>query len=447
MNISIRVKAYRRLHEARLRWPLTIGLALFLGFGFAAILHAQENAPSAATPGAERRVKFEHISLEQGLSQSTVRCLRQDRQGFMWFGTEDGLNKYDGYGFTIYQTDPDDPSSISHNIIRAIHEDRAGVLWIGTNGGGLNAFDRASDRFRRYQNDPDDPNSISNDYVWSIYEDVSGTLWIGTDGGGLNKLVRNQAAETPLQFVHYRHNPNQPESLSDDRVLKIIGDRSGMLWIGTRNGGLNRFDPATGRVSRFMHDPDNPNSLSNNTVRAIYQDTSGSLWIGTDGGGLDKLDFDAKGAPHFTHFRHGPRDPKSLSDDRVWDVHEVEPGRFWIATNGGGLNYFNASMQNFSRYRHNPGDPYSLSIDYIYSIYEDKTGALWFGTDVAGINKLDKYKFKFALYRNAPTDANSLSDNYTWSFYEDAAGALWIGTRAGEPEPIGQKDRGFFALS
>ncbi len=349
----------------------------------------------------------------------------------MWFGTEDGLNKYNGYDFTTYQLDPNNPFSISSNIIRDVHEDRSGILWIATNGGGLNRFDRSTEQFVRYQNDPNDPNSISSDYVWSIYEDDSGTLWIGTDGGGLNKLVRNNDDEIPPKFIHYKHEPNNPHSISHDRILKITGDRSGKLWIGTRNGGLNRFDPTSGHVARFIHDPNNPNSLSHNTVRAILQDASDVLWIGTDGGGLNKLDFKADGSPIFTHYRHVPDGLNSLSDDRVWAVHEIEPGIFLIATNGGGLNYLDSSTEDFIRYQHDPNDPYSIGIDYIYSIYEDRAGIVWIGTDIGGISKLSKYKYKFALYQNDANDINSLSDNNTWSFYEDEAGDLWIGTRGG----------------
>jgi ligand-binding sensor domain-containing protein len=143
--------------------------------------------------------KFEHLSIEQGLSQNSVYCIVQDIRGFMWFGTLDGLNKYDGYSFTVYKHDPKDLQSLSSNDINSIYEDQSGVLWIGTISGGLNKFDREKETFTHYKHDPDNPQSLSGNDVLSIYEDQTGVLLIGTDGGGLNKFDREK--ET---FTHYK---------------------------------------------------------------------------------------------------------------------------------------------------------------------------------------------------------------------------------------------------
>ncbi|MCB0293426.1 MAG: histidine kinase, partial [Calditrichaeota bacterium] len=131
-------------------------------------------------------IRFDRISIEDGLSQSTIYAILQDRQGFMWFGTQDGLNKFDGYRFTVYKNDPDDLTTIADNFIRAIYEDHDGNLWIGTNG-GLNRFDPNTETFTRFQHDPNDPHSLSDDIVRAIYEDEAGVMWLGTGNGGLNK--------------------------------------------------------------------------------------------------------------------------------------------------------------------------------------------------------------------------------------------------------------------
>lgn len=170
-------------------------------------------------------LRFERISIEQGLSQNTIYCILQDRKSFLWFGTQDGLNKFDGYDFKVHKHDPQDPNSLSNNVVRAIYEDRAGTLWIGTNGGGLNKFDREKEIFTHYRYDPANHNSLSDNKVTPIYEDRSGMLWIGTDGGGLNRFDREK--ET---FKHCKHDPNDSTSLSHDGIWSIYEDSSAMAW-------------------------------------------------------------------------------------------------------------------------------------------------------------------------------------------------------------------------
>ncbi|UCC76521.1 MAG: hypothetical protein JSW37_13610, partial [Anaerolineales bacterium] len=176
-------------------------------------------------------IRFDRVSIEEGLSQSTVACILQDHKGYMWFGTEDGLNKYDGYSFTVYRHDPQDPNSLSNNYVRCILEDHTGALWIGTRGGGLDRLDPETEQFTHYKNDPRNPHSISSNNIQSIYEDGVGVLWIGTSEGGVDKLDREND-----QFLHYRHDPLDPHSLSDGSVVAIHQDRTGELWIGTYGG-------------------------------------------------------------------------------------------------------------------------------------------------------------------------------------------------------------------
>ena len=344
----------------------------------------------------------------------------------MWFGTEDGLNKHDGYGFTVYKRAPENPNSLSNNIIRSIYQDQSGILWVGTDG-GLNEFDRENEQFIRYQNDPHDPHSLSDNYVTSIYEDQAGVLWIGTGGGGLDRFDR----ETE-QFGHYQNDPHDPHSLSDNSVTSIYENRAGVLWIGTGGGGLDRFDREMEhfihyRFSLYQNVPHDPNSLSHHTVSSIREDEAGVLWVGTRGGGLNRFDQEAG---KFIHYQADPNDPHSLSNDRVLSVYEDRAGILWIGTWGGGLDRLDRETGQFVHYQNDLRDPHSLSDNVVWSIYEDQGGVLWIGTH-NGLNKYDREREKFVHCRADPNDPHSLSNNHVLSVYEDRAGGLWVGTQGG----------------
>ena len=370
-----------------------------------------------------KTLRFERVSIEEGLSQSRVNTIFQDRKGFLWFGTQDGLNRYDGYSFTIYRHAPDDPQSLSHNRIRKLYEDPEGTLWIGTDG-GLDRFDRVREIFARHQHDPNDPQSLSHNEIRALYEDPDepGILWIGTRGGGLNRFDR--ATQT---FTHYRHDQNDPQSLSHNQIWAIAEDVQGALWIGTDGGGLNRFDRATQTFTHYRHDPADPQSLNHDDVWALYLDASGTLWAGTDAG-LARLD---AAQEVFTRYQHDPANPKSLSDDFVRTIFEDRSGRFWIGTRGGGLNRFDRATGTFIRHQHNPNNPQSLSSDNIRILFEDRTGILWIGTDGGGLSKYDPAQHLFDYYRHDPAAPQSLSHSYIRSVLEDRDGTLWVGTNRG----------------
>jgi signal transduction histidine kinase/ligand-binding sensor domain-containing protein len=338
----------------------------------------------------------------------------------MWFGTEDGLNRYDGYSFKVYKHDPDDPNSLSNSWILSMIKDSSGVLWIGTANGGLNKFDLEANQITRYQNDPDDIHSLSNNRVFSVFEDRVGNLWVGTESG-LDKFTRE--TET---FTHYQNDPNDPNSLNGGSVWAIYQDQDGNLWIGT-DEGLNRHNPDSEGFDHFQNDPNNMNSLSHNSVRAIYQDSDGALWIGTDNG-LNKLEL---GSEHFIHYKMGTNGSHSLSSDEIWSIFEDLSGVLWIGTVGGGLYIYDRKSETFVNYHHDPLDPYSLSNNFVKSIFQDREGVLWVGTIAGNLNKLDLDKRVFAHYQNDPNNPYSLSNNWVRSFLEDQSGAIWMGTGEG----------------
>ena len=247
------------------------------------------NVPAGDRPDRYRQswlenIPFTRLSLDEGLSQSVVSDILQDSQGFMWLGTQDGLNRYDGRNFVTYKYNPDDPLSLGSSFIQAIVEDRDGVLWVGTLGGGLNQFNRDSGSFTRYLSRPE-PNSLSDNNVLEILEARDGSLWIGTNAGGLNHFSKSSR-----QFTSYRYDPDDPESLSNDNINKIIEDEQGILWISTFGGGLNRFDPVSRKFTSYLNDPELPDSLSSNLAQYVYQDRRGVIWVGTFNAGLNRFE-------------------------------------------------------------------------------------------------------------------------------------------------------------
>jgi signal transduction histidine kinase/streptogramin lyase len=378
-------------------------------------------------------VRFEHLNTQDGLSQNAAQAIFQDSRGFLWIGTQDGLNRYDGYSFTVFKHDPEDPGSISHDNILSIAEDQAGFLWIGTWGGGVNRFDPRTRSFKSYRNRPDDPASLSDDTVISILRDSNGALWVGT----LNGLNRYN----PLSdgFDRFAHLPEDPASLSSSVISVIFEDSRLRLWIGTgalgRPGaGLNRFNPDTGKVTRFQHKDTDPTSLVSNNISAIYEAPDGNFWIGTGGYDLPGAGLDLFN-PHTGtafHYSHDEEIEDTLSGDNIAALWGDDGGALWIATRSAGLNRMDfMSTGHFTRYRHNPYFSDSLSGDEILSLFKDRSGILWIGTVHHGINKLPANSGQFSLYRNNPSDPKSLGTDNIGAFSEDQYGQIWIGTWGG----------------
>jgi len=430
-------------------------LALFIAMAFLVTACREPSLPSTTEPAPQptatpvattpdlplaevplsKELRFDRISTEQGLSGNEVWSIAQDKQGFMWFGTTNGLNRYDGYAFKVFKHDPDDPNSLSENLIRALYTDHTGTLWIGTWSGGLNRYVPESDQFIRYQHDPDDPHSLGSDSIRAIFEDQAGTMWLGTVGGGLNRFDR----ETE-QFVRYLHDPDDPGSLSGNDIYSIYEDREGALWIATWAAGLNKFDRETEQFTRYLHDPADPSTLSNNNPYAIFEDQAGVLWVGTWDGGLNRFDRETE---QFTRFLHDPDDPSSLSHDQAISIYEDQAGDLWIGTNGGGLNRFDRKSEQFVRYQHISTDPASLAQDNVVQIFEDEGGIVWIGTFGGGVSIYDRRKQHFAVFQHDPLDSSSLSSNDVWAIHEDPAGNLWVGTNGGGLNRFDRETRQF----
>lgn len=367
--------------------------------------------------------ELERLSLEQGLSQSILEGIVQDRLGFLWFATEDGLNRYDGYRFQVLRHDPDDPDSLSYNDLKCVYEDREGILWIGTFGAGLNRYDPRTGHVTRYRNDPADSSSLANDIVRALVEDRSGALWVGTQGGGLDRLDRASG-----RFEHFRADPADPRALADGDVRVLYEDRAGTLWVGTAGGGLHRRDGTSDAFVRLPLDPDDPAALPHPWVQALLEDRAGRFWVGSLGGGLARLD---RATGRVTRYPADPGRADALPSDRVMALAEDHEGRLWVATDGGGLARFDPATERFVTLRHDPADPRSLPTDRIFSLHEDRSRVLWIGTYGGSLVKLDLGRKKFRTVRHDPRDPHSLGHDIVWSLATDPAGDLWVGTDSG----------------
>jgi len=368
----------------------------------------------------QREVQFERFSIEDGLSQNSILTICQDSRGFMWFGTYNGLNRYDGYQFKIFQHNPENPRSLVHPVVKSIVEDHQGNLWIGTEG-GLCKYHRETEDFTRYLHDPDNSFSISHNKIRAVYVDRSGSLWIATMGG-LNRYNPETG-----QFIRYVRNSENSSGLNSNAVREVYEDTDGNLWIGT-DGGLNLFKREDSTFTHLTHNPGDPCSLSQNNILAIHQDRTGYLWFGTWGGGLNRL---GPNKDSFEHFTADPNVNSSLGHDIVRAVYEDRSGILWVGTFGGGLSRFVPETNQFICFRHDPRNPGSISHNSVYSIYEDRSGVLWIGTDFGGLNKLDKRRSQFNLYTTGISFGQE-SGNYAISaIIEDSSlkrRVLWIGT-------------------
>jgi ligand-binding sensor domain-containing protein len=249
----------------------------------------------------------------------------------MWFGTQDGLNRYDGYTFTVFRHDPQDTQSISDNYITALYEDHQGQLWIGTHDGGLNKLNNATETFSGYPYDLQNLSNSRQHHITAICEDDAGVLWIGTEEGLLG-LSKNRAS-----FQRYVHEPTDSKSLSHNYVTSLRVDRHGKLWIGTEGGGLNCYDGAA--FTHFYGNPQNSHSLGYKYVRALFENRAGELWIGTLGQGLSKLvRHDNSGQSHAS-FQRYPYEALSIA--------ETDDGTLWIG-NRTGLLCFDPSKEQFT---------------------------------------------------------------------------------------------------
>ncbi|OJW59611.1 MAG: hypothetical protein BGO55_21765 [Sphingobacteriales bacterium 50-39] len=373
-------------------------------------------------------VRFEQVGINEGLSQSTVTCILQDRKGFIWFGTKDGLNKYDGYRFTVFKKNFKNENCLSSNDIKSMVEDRDGKIWIATSEGGVNKLDPVTGRFVHYYKGAS-VNGISSDHTRCIYEDREGNIWLGTEGEGVDVCDKKTGRFRHFVYddkVVYEDKARQSgingDDISDNTINALYQDSKGNIWIGTAKKGLYLFNPVTNELHGFLNDAADKRSLSNNNVQFIYEDKQKRLWVGTYGGGLDLYDPAIRG---FLSFPGSQGSAGNGGGNRLLSVAEDDKGMLWIGTENGGVEVFDPVTQRAMTYVHQDADNTSLSGNTINAVYSDTKGNIWLGVLNGGINMVNKDAARFAHYKYTP------GNNIINCLYEDGMGKLWIGTDGG----------------
>lgn len=372
----------------------------------------------------------------KSISGNLITTLFEDSKGNIWVGTTSGLNRLISFNddkaeFISYTNNPENKNSLSSNNITDLAEDSEGNIWIGTIGGGVNIFNPSTNQFTNYFNIEEDNTSLSSNNVSSICIDNFQNVWIGTHYSGINKYSPAQN-----RFTLYQYSTSSKRKVAENNISAILIDDKNNFWLGTNGDGIkvyrdnNIFDDNS-FLFELKADTKNKNSLSSNNVTSIIQDKSGIIWIGTFGGGVNKYDPSQK---KFEVFKYKREDPKSLGNDFIHTIYEDSEGIIWVGTGLGGLNKYEKESNSFKRFIDNPKSPDNsryLNSPEVTSILEDSKGYLWIGTSTGGLSRFDKKKELFTHFKHSLDNLNSLSSNRINCIYEDSKGRLWVGTFSG----------------
>ncbi|MBN2103227.1 response regulator [bacterium] len=393
-------------------------------------------------------------------------CIHQDHEGFMWFGTQNGLNQFDGYRYRIFQYDPSDSCSISANQINCILEDREGYLWIGTDAGGLNRYNKLFNQFKHYRADIEDSTQLPDDFIGSLFQDSHDRLWIGTSEG-VSQYHRETDSFTHLSIqafvkaicedsqgnlwfgtgfngvykyhpdthhmVHYMHHPSQNNTLGANTIETIVEDASNHIWIGTIDGGLNLYERRNDSFIVFSQETRQSSRWTSKTIFSLYCDRSGNLWAGYENAGLSRVLMDTLKVGGVTRlqfeiYHHEVNDIQSLSNNTVRSIFEDNQGNLWIGTYYGGVNLFRRHKKQFQNYHSEPYNDQGLNHDVIQTFLEDPAGNIWIGTDGGGLNYFDRKTGIFTKYMHEVDDPYSISDNHILDLHQEGRGNIWVAT-------------------
>ena len=406
---------------------------------------------------AQQPLNFDRIGRNEGLSQSSVNCMLRDKDGFMWFGTQDGLNLFDGKKFRVFQNQPGDSSSLSNNYIVSICEDEEGLIWIGTMTGGLNRFDKQTERFQTFIHS-DSSNSISENTAWTVLSDGKGNIWAGTSLGvnSYNKLKN--------QFTSFRPDRSDPESLITDLTVSLFKDKKGNLWVGTVEG-LCLFDEKKQNFRRY-YNPAEQELKGANIIWSISETPTGDIITGTDNGiyllnpvtgiyrrilgspkeaqlvawtlcpnadgtiwaGSDRGLFRIRIADQTSElFLNDLANPQSLPDNNVWCLLPDPAGFLWAGTNNG-ICKTRYSAARFRLMSAEAEGNMRISSSKVMAILEDRSGNLWIGTNEGGLNCISPDGKSNFVYNAANS---GLRNDNVWALAEDARGNIYIGNYQG----------------
>lgn len=407
-------------------------------------------AQHTSTLNGQTGIKFDQIGLEQGVSQSTVNAIIQDEYGFMWFGTQDGLNRYDGYSIEVFKHEPKDSNSISDNRIKCLLSDSKGYLWIGTESGGVNRYDIVEGKFYHYVHNENDSISISNNNVTSIFEDSDKNVWIGTSSG-LNRYDRNNNTfvqfffnmdialnlkensiraicedndanllvgtykglyrynlKNDLDFIEVKELNTNPTTTYGDNVTSLYLDQTGSLWIGTYDQFLKRYDKNTNSFQIY--------SSTIKNIKTIIEDSEGNLWLGSINMSLRILNMESKKVSQI----------QSIQNDPVNTMYLDKCGILWLGTSFRGIFIYNKNKNLFKHYFNDPSNP-----NVVMALLEDRDGGLWVGTYGNGLKYFDSKRNVVTIYKHELSDPNSISSDKIFTLCLTTDGILWVGTIGG----------------
>ena len=404
------------LNDDRVLRILAMNLQLFKAFktlAFTVMFIICSNALTAQVA----KYHFTSISSRDGLSSNTVNAVLKDSYGLVWFGTEDGLTKFDGLNYTIYRHDDKDTNSLRSNEIICLYEDSKRRLWVGTSG-SLHLYDRKRNNFYRY-NSNSEVDGLSSANVKGIHSDYLGNIWVATLGG-LNVL--DPATGRVKKFNNISGIPNEAPH---QPVLTVFEDSKKRMWIGDKHG-LFQYNRRSGRFIPFLPNEKDPQSLAGNTVRAIVEDKKGNIWVGTNGG-LSRLLPDGK---HFANIKEQSPAEARLSSNTIYSLALAGSEDLWIGTEDG-LNILNLQSGSVEHYMPDGRNNYSLSGKSIRCIFIDNQGISWLGSYIAGVNKYDRNLTFFGLKKSNPYDKFGLSSRFVTSFARGEGNNIFVGTDGG----------------
>lgn len=410
----------------------------------------------------QRMIHFNHLDDEQNLSHAVVNTIVQDAQGFIWIGTQDGLNRYDGRKVHQYEYIADQSGSLLNNWVWDLHSDRQGRLWVATDGGisrynrhldqfetpfnsadsadtsqtpyrviaeddngtlwfgsrnnGLSQYHDGDSQYTQFQADSDDPQSLSNNKVRALLFDNKQRLWVATDGGGLNLQL-----DSPGKFRHF--SSDTEPSLPSDKIRSLYQDHLGQLWVGTYDAGVFIFDPEKGVVQHFKPRQVIPSGLHVKVIRDIFQDSKQRLWLATNNGLSEYLPSSGR----FIHHLKDHARSSSLLDNRLTSIFQDKGGVIWLGTYGG-VSRWNANLHPFAHVTRHHGAGRQLSSDVITSFVNDRLGQLYVGTLGGGVNLIDPVTSQISVIKADPGQVDALQDDRVMSLLVDSADNLWVGT-------------------
>jgi len=393
-------------------------------FSLTFILQNSDNmlySQQTSTSFADTKIVFDKVFYNDQNSLGIVEVIYQDSHGFIWFGSKDGLFRYDGIEYKSYYFDRNDPSSISNNVMCDIFGDQDGTMWVATEN-GLNKYNENKDNFTRYFGNINDTSALSNSMIRKISEDKNGNLLLATFNGGLCKLDKKTN-----RFTRYMENSPAARRVISNNLRSVYVDNDGIIWIGTLNKGVN-YITVDGKISTLLPGPQDGVHLNGEDIRCICEGPDGKIWFGSQGKGISCFD---KYSRKFNYYKHDPSIPSSLGSNVIYSIYVDKSKNLWVCTEDGGLNLFLPDIKGFRQFKYSVNDPNSISSNIVRTIIEDNAQNYWIGNFNAPVNFIDMHKKKFFSLQNIKNCNNCLNYKQVISFLVDHEKEIWIGTDGG----------------